>query len=122
VYIASADLMPRNLDHRVEMAVPIIAPDLRAELTDVLERAFADNTSAWQLDSAGVWGRLRPGPGEEPRNLQRELIEEHAHRAAEDRGGQQDSHGAAPHEASAHAREDLAASVPRASRPDSEDW
>ena len=40
VYIASADLMPRNLDHRVELAVPIEAAELRAELLDVLERAL----------------------------------------------------------------------------------
>jgi polyphosphate kinase len=120
VYIASADLMPRNLDHRVEMAVPIAAPDLRAELNDVLERAFADNTNSWQLDEAGVWHRLAPGPGQEPRNLQRELIELHAGRAAaEDRAAQQDS--LAP--AGSSAREDLAASVARESRrPSAEDW
>src|SRR5207253_6749100 len=46
VYIASADLMPRNLDHRVELAVPVRAPELRAELLDTLERAFADNQGA----------------------------------------------------------------------------
>jgi polyphosphate kinase len=84
VYIASADLMPRNLDHRVEMAVPIEAPELQAELWDTLERAFADNQSSWELASDGVWRRRIPGPGEEPRSLQLELIELHARRA-EDR-------------------------------------
>jgi len=43
VYIASADLMPRNLDHRVELGAPIESAELRAELMDTLERAFADN-------------------------------------------------------------------------------
>ena len=83
VYIASADLMPRNLDHRVELAVPIEAPELRAELLDVLERAFHDNQNAWELDSDGAWRRLHPGPGEEPRSMQLELIEIHARRVAE---------------------------------------
>ena len=65
IYIASADLMPRNLDHRVELAVPIEAPELRAELLDTLERAFADNQSSWDLDGEGTWHR-RGRPGLEP--------------------------------------------------------
>jgi polyphosphate kinase len=93
VYIASADLMPRNLDHRVEMAVPIEAPELQDELMDTLERAFADNTNSWALGSDGVWRRRAPGPGEEPRSLQLELIELHARRAAEDRPRERDAAG-----------------------------
>ena len=56
--------MPRNLDHRVELAVPIETAELRAELLDTLERAFADNQSSWELDAEGVWQRRSPGPGE----------------------------------------------------------
>ncbi|MFI5008650.1 MAG: polyphosphate kinase 1 [Solirubrobacterales bacterium] len=93
VYIASADLMPRNLDHRVELAVPVETPELRAELLDTLERAFADNQSSWELQPDGVWQRRSPGPDESPRNLQLELIELHARRAAEDRPGERDSTG-----------------------------
>jgi polyphosphate kinase len=84
VYIASADLMPRNLDHRVELAVPIAAPELRAELLDVLDRAFADNQNAWELGPDGSWRRLHPGPGEQSRSLQLELLELHARRGAEE--------------------------------------
>jgi polyphosphate kinase len=90
VYIASADLMPRNLDHRVELAVPVETPELRAELLDVLERAFADNQSSWDLGSDGVWRRRAAGPDEPARNLQLELIELHARRAAEDRPGERE--------------------------------
>ncbi len=64
IYISSADLMPRNLDHRVELAAPIESPELRTELLDTLERAFADNQSSWELDGEGVWQRRSPGPGE----------------------------------------------------------
>jgi polyphosphate kinase len=86
VYIASADLMPRNLDHRVELAVPIEAPELQAELLDVIDRALADNQNSWELDSDGAWtrlGRARLGSDEPPRSLQLELIERHARRTAE---------------------------------------
>ena len=60
IYIASADLMPRNLDHRVELAVPIETAELRAELFDTLERGFADNQNSWELDGEGVWTRRSP--------------------------------------------------------------
>jgi polyphosphate kinase len=82
VYIASADLMPRNLDHRVELAVPIEAEELRAELLDVLERCFADNQNAWELGSGGIWARREPAPGERPRSVQQELADLYAARAA----------------------------------------
>jgi polyphosphate kinase len=92
VYIASADLMPRNLDHRVELAAPIESEELRAEIIDTLERAFADNQSSWELHSDGSWRRRSPGPDEEPRNLQLELVELAAARAAAERpaGGEAD--------------------------------
>ena len=52
----------------------------RHQLLDVLDRAFADNTNSWELGADGVWTRQSPD-GEEPRNLQRELMELHAKRA-----------------------------------------
>jgi polyphosphate kinase len=85
IYIASADLMPRNLDHRVELAAPVESPELRDELLDSLQRAFLDNQNSWALDSEGRWHRLSPAPGEEPRSLQLELAEIYASRAASER-------------------------------------
>jgi len=85
IYIASADLMPRNLDHRVELAVPVDSVELRAELLDTLERGFADNQSSWELDGEGVWHRRSPHPGERPRSLQLELAELYAARAHTER-------------------------------------
>jgi polyphosphate kinase len=87
VFIASADLMPRNLDHRVELAVPIESEELRGELLDTLERAFADNQSSWDLDGEGSWHRRSAAPGEEPRNLQLELAQRYAARAGAERPG-----------------------------------
>jgi polyphosphate kinase len=82
VLMGSADMMPRNLDSRVELVAPVEDPELRGELLDVLERCFADNTNAWELDSTGVWSRLGPGLAE-PRSVQAELRERHSARAAE---------------------------------------
>jgi polyphosphate kinase len=82
VFIGSADLMPRNLDHRVELVVPIEDETLRGQVVDIVERSLADNTNAWTLDSDGRWHRREPGD-DEPRNVQDELREWHAARAAE---------------------------------------
>jgi polyphosphate kinase len=96
VYIASADLMPRNLDHRVELAAPIESPELQAELMDTLERAFADNQSSWELHADGTWRRRSPGSNERPRNMQLELMELHARRAAEARPAELEATPASP--------------------------
>jgi len=82
VLIGSADLMPRNLDSRVELVTPVEDPGLKAELLDVLERCFAENANAWELDADGVWTRLEPENGQR-RGVQAELRERHAARAAE---------------------------------------
>jgi polyphosphate kinase len=84
VLIGSADLMPRNLDTRVELVTPVEDPVLRDDLLDTLERAFADDTHAWDLDADGKWTRRERDPNEpEPRDLQRELMLGHTARAAE---------------------------------------
>jgi len=56
-FIGSADLMPRNLDTRVELLAPVENEELRAELDDTIERCLADDTFAWTLDSDGHWDR-----------------------------------------------------------------
>ncbi len=81
VYIGSADLMPRNLDTRVEMLTPVLDDALRADLLDTLDRCFADNVNAWELGEDGAWTRAHPDG--EPRSVQRELMAGHAARAAE---------------------------------------
>lgn len=51
VYISSADWMVRNLDHRIEVAVPIIDPTLKKELIDIIQIQLKDNQKARILDS-----------------------------------------------------------------------
>ena len=48
-YVGSADLMPRNLDRRVEAVVPVEAPELRQRLDEILAVSLADDTLAWEL-------------------------------------------------------------------------
>jgi polyphosphate kinase len=80
VFIGSADLMPRNLYNRVELLAPVQGRAQCEQLTDVLDRSFADNTNAWLLDDDGTWNRLTPGD-DEPRNVQQELMKLHMARS-----------------------------------------
>jgi polyphosphate kinase len=82
VYIGSADLMPRNLDTRVELVTPVEDPPLRDDLLDTLERSLADDANSWDLGPDNVWHR-RSQRGHEPRSVQRELMLGHQARAAE---------------------------------------
>ena len=50
VYISSADWMVRNLDHRIEVAVPIVDPILKKELIDIIQIQLKDNQKARVLD------------------------------------------------------------------------
>jgi len=70
-YIGSADLMPRNLDTRVELLAPVEKEELRAELADTFERCLADDTFAWTLGPDGTWSR-REG---RTRSVHHELME-----------------------------------------------
>jgi polyphosphate kinase len=88
VYIGSADLMPRNLDTRVELVAPVEDPVLRDDLLDSIERAFADDTNSWELQPDGTWvRRRRDSANPEPRNIQRELMLGHIARATERESG-----------------------------------
>ena len=77
-FIGSGDLMPRNLDTRVELLVPVEEPPLRAELEDTLERCLADDTFAWDLEPDGVWRRRTGGN----RSVHGELMQRARERAA----------------------------------------
>ncbi len=58
ILIGSPDLMPRNLDRRVEALVPVDEPDLQARLDEILEVNLADDALAWALDAHGHWERV----------------------------------------------------------------
>ncbi len=79
--MGSADLMTRNLDHRIEVMVPVLDPRVEQELHHVLDTVFADNATAWQLDAAGAWHRLRPEKGERRRPTQLTLMRRARRRA-----------------------------------------
>jgi polyphosphate kinase len=80
-YIGSADLMPRNLDTRVELLVPVEDPALRDEIEDVLDRSLADDTFAWDLRRDGAWERRQGRTCSVHEELMRRALE----RAADDR-------------------------------------
>jgi polyphosphate kinase len=82
VFIGSADLMPRNLDKRVELVTPVEDPALRADLLDTLERCLVDNTNAWDLNEDGTWTRRHP-TGAERHSVQQELMLAHTALAEE---------------------------------------
>jgi polyphosphate kinase len=56
-YMGSADLMPRNLDRRVEAMVPIEDPQLRHRIDEILAVSLADDTLAWRLQD-DRWSRV----------------------------------------------------------------
>ena len=70
--IGSADLMPRNLDRRIEALLTVTGPQLQARLDEILEVGLADDVGAWELTADGTWRKVRMGKGVE---LQRRLQE-----------------------------------------------
>ena len=71
VFIGSSDLMPRNLDRRVEAVVPILDPGLKEQLERFLDLELADDTLAWELGRDGAWRKVQTLRGVDSQRLMR---------------------------------------------------
>lgn len=75
VMCGSADWMPRNLRHRVEVCFPLRRKGLRGRVIEEgMEIYLRDNCQAWDMQSDGSYVRAEPGPDEEPYSAQDELL------------------------------------------------
>ena len=73
-FVGSADLMARNLDHRIEIVVPVEDARAQQELTRTFETLMDDSTFAWALRADGTWHRVRPKKGQRRSGLQAVLM------------------------------------------------
>ena len=74
MYVGSADLMPRNLNGRIEVLAPVTDPDIRANVLDQIVRPrHADNIHAWELQADGSYVKQHPAEGEAVYDSQEEI-------------------------------------------------
>ncbi len=62
--------MPRNLDHRIEVVMPVEDAHVRNEVEMILKTLLADNCQAWELQPDGTWHRVSPEKAERRRPAQ----------------------------------------------------
>jgi polyphosphate kinase len=76
IYLGSADLMPRNLDKRVEILFPVENPCIRhAILSRILPVQLHDTVKTRRMNPDGTYLRITPEPGQEPKNAQSWMVE-----------------------------------------------
>jgi polyphosphate kinase len=80
-YLGSADLMPRNLDHRIEIVAPVEAPRAQADVAAILDAVAADTTYAWELSGDGTWRRVVPAKDDRRNGAQAALMRRAATRS-----------------------------------------
>jgi len=73
-FVGSPDLMPRNLDRRLEVVAPVEDPELQQRVRSFFDVVLADNTTAWELRSDGRWQRLQPKKDEPARSTHSVLM------------------------------------------------
>jgi polyphosphate kinase len=83
-WIGSADLMPRNLDRRIEVMAPVEDAALRTRIGAVLDALLADTRFAWELGADGIWRRCT-AEGADPVSAQEVLMRQALARAKKKR-------------------------------------
>jgi len=73
IFISSADWMPRNLDRRVELLVPVNDPKCRNRLRETLKLYFRDNQNTWRMLADGSYQRVAPKANQTPMRVQETL-------------------------------------------------
>ncbi len=67
IYISSADMMPRNLDRRIEVMMPVENPTVHQQLLgQIMLASFKDNRNCWDMDGGGTYCRRAPAGDETP--------------------------------------------------------
>jgi polyphosphate kinase len=89
VFLSSADWMPRNLDRRIELLVPVEDPPCKARLIEILETYFEDNVKARHLQADGSYTRGKGRGKKKPRRSQELLYEDARRRVKEAEQSQQ---------------------------------
>jgi len=75
VYLSSADWMNRNIFRRIEIAFPVLDPQLKKRvLQEGLQPYLKDNQNSWELDSAGVYHRRKARTGQTEFSVQQHLM------------------------------------------------
>lgn len=77
VYIGSADLMKRNLESRVEVMIPVEAPELKTRLREILQQYWQDNQGAWEMNSDGSFRKIAQDDNDEAFSIQQHFIDAH---------------------------------------------
>jgi polyphosphate kinase len=73
-YLGSADLMPRNLDHRIEVVTPVDDLAAQKEVAAAFDALLADTASSWDLAKDGQWHRVQAKKDDKPRSAQSVLM------------------------------------------------
>jgi len=77
LWLGSADLMPRNLDGRIEVVFPVESPDLRRAIRDnILLPHLRDTVQLRRMTRDGTYERVAPSPGEPPFDSQQRMLEQ----------------------------------------------
>ncbi|MCU1352974.1 MAG: ppk [Acidimicrobiales bacterium] len=83
IYFGSADLMPRNLDRRIEALTPVVDPRLQRRIREILDVNLSDDTLTWCLAADGSWEQATGGTIDAHERFQ-ELATQRARRVAPD--------------------------------------
>jgi polyphosphate kinase len=89
-FLGSADLMPRNLDHRIEIVAPVEDARSQREIDRVFDVLLHATAHAWELGPDGSWEPVRPKKGERAKEAQTALMRNMRARARRTKLGRSD--------------------------------